>query len=767
MSHTNFHSDLKGCNLVKLISLNANKNPNKIAFGFLPDGVSLESILTYSELDKNARALASHLQSLSLSGHCVLLHFKPGIEFVVSFWACLYAGVIAVPTHLAKPNTNNWRRLEAIIVDAKASAFLTSSDTYSILHKDFNESLVMKDIPILLMDHILAVSSPINYRELELGNDTVAFLQYTSGSTGNPKGVIVSHGNLIHNQEILRTGCGTDSNSVFVSWLPLFHDMGLIGKVMHSAYLGATCYLMPAAVFVQKPFLWLKAISNYRATTSFAPNFAYELCVARITKAELAELDLSCWDTALNGAEPIRASTMKAFAEYFSTSGFKPSANYPGYGLAEATLMVSGHVDREQHPISMRFRIDALEQNQAILADEKTPLDNSREIVCCGRPLLDLDVIIVDPETRMHIADGQIGEIWIAGGSVALGYWNNDAATEQIFCAQLADCSGKRYMRTGDLGFMRAGQIYLSGRLKDVFIIRGRNHYPQDIEATTHAASDDLSNDRAAAFSIPGELGEELLVIVQEVKRTSMRTIDSAAVITQIRRCITEEHDLHVHRIVLLRPGQLSRTSSGKIQRSLCRQQFLEGRLIAVPGFSAYGEIITDETQPTSITVDTFLKSNDEFLAYIEQHLPGEDWQTDALLRTNFSEFEQMPAANNPSLLQENAIGEINIQNTYSEQSQIADSNNINAMADKIADWLVKHLNIPLPQDAGHITFAEVGLDSFNSALLTNDLSTELGVELDIASLWSSPTIYHYAKHLADITVISKTVNDKSEVLSR
>ncbi|HEU0251539.1 MAG TPA: AMP-binding protein, partial [Pyrinomonadaceae bacterium] len=395
----------------------------------------------------------------------------------------------------------------------------------------------------------------------------MAFLQYTSGSTGSPRGVMVSHGNLLSNERLIQDAFGQTERSVILGWLPLYHDMGLIGNVLQPLYVGASCILMSPVSFLQKPYRWLKAISDYRATTSGGPNFAYDLCARKITEDERATLDLSSWTTAFNGAEPVRPETLERFADVFASSGFDRRAFHPCYGLAEATLLVSCSSSAHTTVISK----EGLKQNRAVDAEGS---DDAQTIMSCGRISSDQKVVIVNPDDLTVCAADCIGEIWVAGESVSHGYWNQPEKTRETFQAQLSGYQ-ESFLRTGDLGFVSEGELFLTGRIKDLIIVRGRNHYPQDIEDTVRVCSGAWETDGCAAFSVE-VAGEERLVVVQELNR---KVDDHEALTKAIRTAVLSKHEIPVYAIAFTGKRRLPKTSSGKIQRRTCRELFLAGTL--------------------------------------------------------------------------------------------------------------------------------------------------------------------------------------------
>ncbi|MEM7030890.1 MAG: fatty acyl-AMP ligase, partial [Chloroflexota bacterium] len=433
--------------------------------------------MTYGQLDVQARTIAAYLQATGMTGERALLVYQPGLDYLAAFMGCLYAGAIAVPTYPPALNRPDLR-FETILNDAQPKAILTHSDTLTKLEKRANKLSTFTDIHSVASDTLDGHLADM-WQNPSLGTDDLAFLQYTSGSTSLPKGVMVSHGNLISQATISAVRYEDTEKSQGVVWLPPYHDMGLIGGILQPLYDNYPVVLMPPAAFLQKPIRWLRAITKYKGTTSVGPNFAYDLCVDRTTPEQRANLDLSSWTLAFNGAEPISMETLTRFTETFAPYGFQKRSFYPCYGLAEATLMVSGD-SRNAQPTFVELEVSALEQSK--LKDGSPTDAASQEIVSCGPVVDNHQLHIVNPDTSRICEPNQIGEIWIAGPNIALGYWNKPQETKESFQATLADGDGTHFLRTGDLGFVKDRNLFVTGRLKDLIIIRGRNHYPQDIE---------------------------------------------------------------------------------------------------------------------------------------------------------------------------------------------------------------------------------------------------------------------------------------------
>lgn len=586
-------TDCKSATLPDLLRLKALQEPEKLGYTFLTDDEAHARHLTYKELDQRARTIAAALQKLGAKKGRALLLYPPGLDFIAGFFGCLYAGVVAVPAYPPDPARLNRTlpRLQAIVTDAEPTVVLTTSSYSRLAEGSLAGAALLNNLGWLATD-ALPISADDSQQVQSFESD-LAFIQYTSGSTGTPRGVMLTHENLLRNAGLVYSSFEHTAEDKYLSWLPTFHDMGFMAGVLEPLYAGLPVILMSPVSFLQRPLRWLQAISRYKVTVSGGPNFAYDLCVRKITAEERASLDLSSWDVAFNGAEPVRAETLERFQSVFSPCGFRREAFYPCYGLAEATLIVSGGL-RALPPVVKPFDAQALERNLALEAPAGGA--DSKLLVSCGGPLQDQRVIIVDPETCSECPPGWIGEVWISGASVAEGYWKRPEETSDTFKAYLSDMGRGPFLRTGDLGFMSSGELYISGRIKDLIIIRGLNHYPQDIERTVERCHAGLRPGCGAAFSVEAA-GEERLVIIQEVE-TRLHP-DTNAVIDSIREAIASEHELQAYAVTLVAPGTIAKTSSGKIQRHACREAFLGGTLERVAEWRAS---VTPQVQAIGLT---------------------------------------------------------------------------------------------------------------------------------------------------------------------
>ncbi|MBW4447044.1 MAG: amino acid adenylation domain-containing protein [Spirirestis rafaelensis WJT71-NPBG6] len=589
-SHSFLEASCNCSTVVQLLRKASLTQPNRDAFTFLLDGEIEKATLTYEELDKRSRRIATQLQILGLSGERALLLYPAGLDYLAAFFGCLYAGVVAVPAYPPR-NERNTPRIKALKADAEAAIALTTTEILPTVESLMVEKTDLKSLQWLTTDN-LAQGIEDSWQEPSINKDTLAFLQYTSGSTGTPKGVMISHGNLLHNADTTYQFMEHSAESKFVTWLPMYHDMGLIGGILQPLYGGFPCIIMPPASFLQRPYRWLQAISKYQGTTSGGPNFAYDLCVQKITPEQKATLDLSSWSVAFNGAEPIRHDTLERFAAAFAECGFRKEAFYPCYGMAETTLMVSG-VQKATSPIVKAIQKSALESNRVV--ESSVEDDNVYHFVSCGRVIPEQKVVIANPETLKSCQPGEIGEIWVSGLSVGQGYWNRAEETEETFGAYLSDTGEGPFLRTGDLGFLQNGELFITGRAKDLIIIRGKNLYPQDIELAAERSHPSLRSGASAAFTVLVN-NEERLIIVQELEFRAKPNLEEVA--SAIRQAVTEEHEVQVYGVVLIKPGSIPKTSSGKIQRRATHAQFENGELnVVISDILKISDIARKETR--------------------------------------------------------------------------------------------------------------------------------------------------------------------------
>uniref|UniRef100_UPI003729C8C9 beta-ketoacyl synthase N-terminal-like domain-containing protein n=1 Tax=Yoonia sp. R2-816 TaxID=3342638 RepID=UPI003729C8C9 len=589
--------------LASLLRDRAENDGNRDGFTFYSyrkAGPPVEQRLSYAGLQQRAMAIAATVQAGCAAGDRVVILCPPGLDYIASFFGCQLAGVVAVPAY-PPGNTKHMGRLMSILADAGASAILAPSDLSGRLAGWADGAdLLPRRIAVDAID----AEAAADWVDPNCRSGDLAFLQYTSGTTGAPKGVMVSQGNLITNLKAMQSHLQLGRRDVGAFWLPPYHDMGLVGGILQPLNSGFPCHLMSPAAFLQQPMRWLRMISQARVTFSLAPNFAYDLCVAASDLAVDGDgLDLSAWALAGNGAEVVRATTLGRFAERFAPFGFAAASLYPCYGMAEITLMATG-AEREAAPVVIEASTETLQSRGGLTPvdvsacgdDAPDRLTATTRLVGCGSIIPDHDLRIVDPETCREVAAGAVGEIWLSGPSVAQGYWEKPDLTEATFRARIKGVRGrsKRYLRTGDLGALVDGEVFILGRIKEMIIIRGRNHYAQDIEMTATDAHVSVAQDRAAAFAVETRadgtvvasgapaMVEERLVLVQEVKRDGMRKLDGDAVSAAIRQAIVAEHEIEPHAIVLIRPVSLPRTTSGKIRRRRARELFLSGELSEV-----------------------------------------------------------------------------------------------------------------------------------------------------------------------------------------
>ena len=522
--------------------------------------------LSYFELTKKAKSIAAHLQKMDCHGEKVLLLLQPGLDYITTFFGCLFAGVVPIPAYPPRRNHHN-QRLSMIINNAKAKFILTNKT-------------ISEDCPsgmsIIHVDTIEDEAS--DYKSINIKPHDIAFIQYTSGTTGNPKGIMISHANIMSNVEIIYKNFYIP-HQIISTWVPPYHDMGLIGGIIYPAYAHSAIYLMSPFTFLQSPVSWLSLISREKVTTTFAPNFSFDYCIKKIAREQINTLDLKSWQHALNGSEPVRYETIKHFCDTFAPAGFSPESIYPVYGLAETTLMVSGSA-KGKWATPLTVSHEGLKENK-IVTLTSYDRQNAAKLVSCGRSDSSFDIKIIDSNTLALLPDDCVGEICITGPSVALGYCDNPVLSKATFQVSLSSALKQLYLRTGDLGCIHEGELYVTGRIKDIIIIRGFKYYPQDIEYTVMNAYSGLPAYATAVFTHKKH-DEEQLVVLQEIAQHSATDLDVQSIFREIRAAVSKEHGLTLHSIVLLKPRSLLRTSSGKIQRSACREAFIDKKLRTV-----------------------------------------------------------------------------------------------------------------------------------------------------------------------------------------
>jgi acyl-CoA synthetase (AMP-forming)/AMP-acid ligase II len=587
--------------LVDMLRQRSTLAPHARAYTFLADGETESATLTYAELDHRARAIAAALVDRGVQpGDRAILLFPPGIDFIAAFFGALYAQVVAAPCYPPHPSqlARSLPRLCAIANDAEPAVVLCPSQLAALAPEIARHSHALGAIPWLPTDSIPDEVAN-DWSDPQVASEKLAFLQYTSGSTASPRGVMVSHGNLLHNLALANHAEANDADSVSVSWLPVIHDMGLIEGVLEPLFGGYPAYLMSPASFLQRPIRWLQAITRYRATNSGAPNFAYDLCVRKITAAQKATLDLSSWRVAYNGAEPIRAHTLAAFHDAFRECGFRYHAFYPVYGLAEATLAVSSG-GRTYEPVLIEASVDALHDGRVSVASSRR-FARSTTLVASGPPALGTTVAIVDPHTRRRCKDGDVGEIWICSPSVAQGYWRRADDTNRVFRASIDGETSGPWLRSGDLGTLIGGELFVVGRIKDILIVRGMKHYPQDLELTAERQHEAIRPGCSAAFAVEGpDGGGPQIVVASEVD--PRRLVEVVDVTRAVRHGIATEHGIQLHGVALLRPGRIPKTTSGKIRRHACADGWLDGSL----------QSIAQWRQPVAGSVGDFLLASSQ-----------------------------------------------------------------------------------------------------------------------------------------------------------
>jgi amino acid adenylation domain-containing protein len=688
-----------------LVTLLKQRAASKQGHGFAFEERSGTKRLTFEDLDRSAQAIAIHLRKHYPQAQSAILCYPPGLDFLAGFFGSLYAGVTAVPAYSPRARRAD-SRLEAIASDSPAAIVLTTRDLLEDKERLTAQTPRLRALAWLSAEVNAQESGRVGQQSepgsqpatinklpepcLHAPSHGIAVLQYTSGSTALPKGVMLTHASILHNLQRMYEILGLGLNAPAVCWLPAFHDMGLIGNLLQTIYCGTDLTLLSPAAVAHDPLVWLQAISKTQAYVSGGPGFAFQHCVDRVRPADRDKLDLSSWRVAYVGAEPVSATVLRSFTEFFAPCGFRPEAFFPTYGLAEGTLMITGG-DRRQPPSVHTFKADSLETRQPIAEA------GGRELVACGWPLPDLEVCIVDPATCQRVAPGEIGEVWVAGPSVAAGYWNRPEETAQTFAARLADGGPTHYLRTGDLGFVQ-DQLFITGRIKELIIIRGRNFYPQDLEDAVIGLSPLFSYHRGAAFTID-EGVHPRLILVEEVART-YRPGQGAELFDLARQTLAEKFDLELDALILVRTGSLPRSTSGKIQRGEASRRFQAGSLDVVESFGG-GSC---------------------------QH------------------GDQMQIGNLPQASQERG-------GTACAAPLAGDLPSRPASSRDIRDWLVARLARQLQRPRETIgvdqPFASFGLDSVSMVTIAAELEKWLGRQLPQTLLYDVPTIARLAQSLA------------------
>ncbi|MEP7279703.1 MAG: fatty acyl-AMP ligase [Bacteroidota bacterium] len=558
--------------LVDILQWHAINQPNQLAYRFLVDGEFEEIVLTFKDLDRRARSIGALLQHSAKAGDRALLLFPPGLDFITAYLGCLYAKVIAVPAYPPHPAriVKSLPIILRIADDAKPTVVLLTSSLFNEIKSRNEISSVFRKMKLLVTDTVIMDDWTEKLQQPEIDGNDIAFLQYTSGSTSLPKGVMVSHRNLLHNLDNIETSFGQSSKSQTVIWLPPYHDMGLIGGILQPLYTGNPVTLIPHLIFLQRPIRWLQAITRFKATTSGGPNFAYDLCVKKIKPEQREQLNLSTWEVAFNGAESINHKTLDQFAEYFAPCGFHREAFLPCYGLAEATLLVTGG-PKTKLPVIKNLVKSGLEQDKVIISPDISK--DTQTLVSCGQNLSDQKIRIVNMKTLTPCDGNEVGEIWVSGPSVAKGYWNKPLETESSFFARLSNSKEEGpFLRTGDLGFLLDGELYITGRIKNLIIVDGKNHYPNDIEKTVEISHPAVKPTGCAVFSIEN-CGSERVIILVEIQHKLIS--NTTEILKAIQTTVAQYHELSIYEIIITLPGSIPKTSSGKIKYFLCKKNYL------------------------------------------------------------------------------------------------------------------------------------------------------------------------------------------------
>ncbi len=559
---------------IEILEKRAIKSPTQIAYTFIENGLENDNELSYESLYSRVKNIAALIQSKNLKGNAIILLYRPSLDYVVGYFACLFAGAIAVPVHTPTSKKIN-SQLLSIITNSNSKAILTTENVANDLSHKIIEALPNNQLKIIITD-VFNASIKAEYTPHYPNPKDIAFLQYTSGSTSAPKGVVITHYNLMTNSQSIKEKFGhtTDTNAVI--WLPPYHDMGLIGGILQPLYVGFPVVLMSPFDVIQKPLRWLQAISKYKANTSGSPDFFYDLCVNKIQDEDSENLDLSSWDVAFSGGEIVRKETIESFSNKFKRCGFQKTSFLSAYGMAEATLIISSN-HKNVAPSYLKVDKEKLTKGKVEVSTNKI---NAKTLVGSGSVIKNSKISVINTKTNKECEEREIGEVWFSGPSMTKEYVNNIEATKKSLEKSLAIYPNKKFLRTGDLGFIHKGELFITGREKDMIIIRGRNYYPQDIEWCVAESHVYLAKNRGATFSIDDDK-EEKLVIVQELVR-GYKEESLEDVFLSIRKNISSEFNLKVTAIVLVRPYSILKTSSGKIRRQACKKAYQSNTLKVV-----------------------------------------------------------------------------------------------------------------------------------------------------------------------------------------
>ncbi|MEZ4358937.1 MAG: aminotransferase class I/II-fold pyridoxal phosphate-dependent enzyme [Kofleriaceae bacterium] len=656
---------------------NAEADPDAPAFTYLGDGEEETGALTNAALATRALGVARLLTSLTKPGDRVLLCFQPGLEFLTALYGCFAARVVAVLCYPPRPREGVLRQLLELAADCDTRVVLSTQELGDKLAGWIERFVGPSPLDVRAIDQLSPAS--LGFHGTRPRPEEIAFLQYTSGSTGTPKGVIVTHRQLTANLEMIAAVSGQTKADRGVLWLPPYHDMGLVGGLLLPVHLGCRMTLMPPAAFIQRPLRWLRALDKYRGTSAGGPNFGYRLCVERVPAEEAETLDLSAWRAAFNGAEPILQRTLEDFARKFAPAKFRREAFLPCYGMAESTLLISGgHGELRYEPLAEQ--------------------PGAAPVVSCGLPAPEVTVLSVDPETCVPRAEREVGELWVSSPSIAHAYWGRPEESEARLRARLPG-DPRTFLRTGDLGFLLDGRVYVTGREKDLLIVRGRNLYPQDLERVAEDSHAALRAGRSAAFGVPLD-GEEQIVLALEVEREVALDLAAAAVFREVRRAVSEVFDVVLHAVALLRPGSIPLTTSGKVRRQECRARYLAGEL----------ELLAEDARRTSSSA----APAPEPLA-----LDAASWADHGGTAAVTARLERW------------------------------------LLARLSADTGAAYDETYLDRD-----FADFGLDSLQQATLAGELSELLRLQLAPSFLSEHPTPRRAARHLAAVQALIATLRD-------